>query len=297
MSTYDDLRALVARAEGESSSVASKLSASQLEAGQLRAELAESEAARDELEAELLKLKAPPREVVVMRDPLAAVPKPLTLWNVDAPAGMLASVGDAALGRAVLETRISHSQPLNPQLRCKTEVGPRDQQKTTESFARLPTDVPVRMSLRCFLPKTWVRCDYKFPLWGFHGDLTGLQRGPFSMGVWGDRVYLWVDSAERGPADLTANGKPGWPRWEGWRKVDVEAVLSEDSQRGRVKFTLEGYPPFEHQGANAVGQPYFKFGMYCPAWSRPERDEKPVTYPAFVQFARWADFSLAHDAP
>lgn len=197
---------------------------------------------------------------LLFADELSCPPLPYTAWNVDAPPYKITP--QLVDGRHGVRTAISRDQPLNPQGRCKTEFGPRDTAKSTASYLRLPTDTPLKVEVELHVPQTWLRYEHKFELLAVHGDTQG-KRPPLSFNLVGDRAYFW-----RAPQEVWTAPRPA-----GWSHLALEVVLSEDPLKARTKFSVDGQALFDEAGAlpNSLGLPYLKCGLYCPAWSDPER--------------------------
>ena len=247
-------------------------------ADQLAAERSVLAARVEALEAELAGVGPPPR--LIFADELDRPPLRLSSWNVDAPQNSLTP--QTVDGRAATRFTIDRTQPLNPQGRCKTEVGPRDTDKSTASYLRLPQETPLRVELELHVPQTWLRYRHKFNLAEVHGDTLG-KPPPVSLYLSGDRMALRV-----GTSDAWSAQRPA-----GWCALQFDLLLSADPQRARTQFWMDGVKLADASSTpNAVGLPFFKFGLYAPSWSEPERQTADLSGPVNSEFVHYRRFRL-----
>lgn len=253
-----------------------------------------------ELEARIAQLTSPPPSPLLWSDNFAQPPKAAPdAYAIDAPPGTITVVPGG------LRTRLTFTDPLNRSGLAKCELGPRFGERLMR-YGRIPFGEERWHAITLTIPETWKRSGSKVSIIDFHGSEDPEEKGigrnaSLSVMIGGDDIYGWrlwsEQSSQVANEHRTEIFRFPFVRGIPYRFIFRTIFDWHPAGTGETHIWLStaDAPPvalFEEHGPNAYNDaegPYFKFGLYVPAWGPRPVTTPPVTAHEIV----WSDLRIA----
>lgn len=234
------------------------------------------------IEAENKRLRDKLGERFLLFDPLEEIPTEPT-YVLDAPDGGITLDYDPLRVTPSLLTYLEKGQ-TNPQGKAKAEFGPRFGEQL-KRYGRIPFGVERWHAVTVSIPPSWEYDGNKTSIIDFHGtedpSEIGIGRNAsLSVMIGNRRLYgwrLWSDNPDQtGNENRVVTFEQAIPTTGGIFRVVFRTVFDwKPNGKGETDIWLDFgqglVQKFSERGPNAYNDaegPYFKIGVYAPAWNR-----------------------------